>query len=127
MLKSDPSTWSDARHRKGVAAERLAARLLEREGYRVLEQRFRHHRHDVDLVARRGDTVVFVEVKARSGRRFGRGAEAVTGLKQRELVRCAAAWLQRHGRPMDVARFDVITLERGGVTWFQNAFRPGWR
>jgi putative endonuclease len=127
VLKSDPSTWTDPRHRLGAEAEAAAARLLQREGYSVLEHRFRFQRHDVDLIARRGSTVVFAEVKARAGRGFGRGTEAVTARKQRELVRTAAVWLSRHGRPNDVARFDVITIERGRLDWVQNAFRPGWR
>lgn len=127
MLKSDPSTWSDPRHRAGADAERLAADLLRQGGYAVIEQRFRHHRHDIDLVARRGTTVVFVEVKARTSSRFGGAALAVTPLKQLELVRAAAAWLQRHGRPGDVARFDVITFQGGQPAWLQGAFRPGWR
>lgn len=127
MLKSDPETWTDPRHREGERAERLAAELLQADGYRILEQRFRVHRHDVDLVARRGSVVVFVEVKARASDAFGSGPEAVTPRKQRELVRAASAWLQRHGRPEDVARFDVITVRGLKVDWMQNAFRPGWR
>jgi putative endonuclease len=127
MLKSDPSTWSDPRHVEGVRAEELAAGLLRRDGYRILEHRFRLGHHDVDLVARRGSIVVFVEVKARSGRRFGHGTEAVTARKQRDLARAASAWLQRHGRREDVARFDVVTVDGARVEWLQNAFRPGWR
>lgn len=127
MLKSDPQTWTDPRHRLGVDAERQAIALLRREGYQVLAHRWRLHRHDVDVIARRGGVVVFVEVKARQRSAFGRGLEAVTGKKQHELVRAAAGWLQRRGRPGDVARFDVIVVEGGRMAWIQNAFRPGWR
>jgi putative endonuclease len=127
LLKSDPATWSDPRHRLGEAAERRVARLLARAGYRVLEQRFRLHHHDVDLVARAGSVVVFVEVKARAGPGHGRAAEAVTARKQHALARAAEAWLQRWGRRGDVARFDVVTVEAGRVHWVQDAFRPGWR
>lgn len=127
MLKSDPSTWTDPRHVEGVRAEELAAGVLRRDGYRILEHRFRLGHHDVDLVARRGTTVVFVEVKSRSGGRYGQGREAITARKQRDLTRAAAAWLQRRGRRTDVARFDVVTVDGGRVEWLQNAFRPGWR
>ena len=127
MLKSDPASWSDPRHRDGAEAEALAADLLRREGYRVLEQRYRFHRHDIDLVARGGRTVVFVEVKLRRDARFGSAVEAITGRKRRDLVRAATAWLQRNGRPDDVARFDVIAVDGARVVWIQNAFRPGWR
>ena len=127
MLKSDPNTWTDPRHRAGAEAESQAADLLRRDGYAVIEQRFRHRRHDIDLVARRGTVVVFVEVKARSSDRFGSAAQSVTSTKQLALVRAASAWLQRHGRPGDVARFDVITVQQGRLSWLQGAFRPGWR
>lgn len=127
MLKSDPTSWTDPRHRAGAEAEARAAEILRREGYRVLEQRYRFLRHDIDLVARQGRTVVFVEVKLRNDQRFGSAAEAITGRKRRELVRAASAWLQRHGRHDDVARFDVFTVDGKQIVWLQNAFRPGWR
>ena len=127
MFKSDPSTWSDARHRQGAAAEDLAANLLCREGYDIVERRFRFHRHDVDLVARKGSVVVFVEVKSRHSDRYGAAVEAVGWRKQKELVRAASAWLQRSGRPGDVCRFDVVTVEGPRVEWLQSAFRPLWR
>jgi putative endonuclease len=127
MLRSDPATWTDPRHLEGLRAERLAAELLRREGYEVIEHRYRHHRHDVDLVARRGSIVVFVEVKARRGQEFGSPLQAVTPRKQQSLWRAAASWLQRYGRPGDAARFDVISVEGDRVEWLQSAFRPGWR
>jgi putative endonuclease len=127
MLKSDPGTWRDPRHRLGVAAERLAARALADHGYRVLEHRFRYGRHDVDLVARRGAVIVFVEVKARSGDRFGAASEAVTARKQAALARSASVWLARHRCVRDAVRFDVITVRDGRLEWLQDAFRPGWR
>ena len=127
MLKSDPCTWTDARHRDGVAAEVLVTGVMRAQGYEILEHRFRHHRHDVDLVARRGAVVVFVEVKARSDSRFGTPAQSVTPRKRLELVRAAGAWLQRHGRPGDCCRFDVIAVQGARVEWLQSAFRPGWR
>ena len=127
MLKSDPSTWKDARHRAGVEAERRAAEAMRMQGYQVLEQRFRFGHHDVDLVARRGAVVVFVEVKSRSGAAFGAPSEAVTARKQADLVRAASVWLARHRTAWDAVRFDVITVENGRLEWLQDAFRPGWR
>ena len=127
MLKTDPATWTDPRHREGARAESLAADVMTRDGFTIVEQRFRFHRHDVDLVARRGSLVVFVEVKARRGDRFGSGLEAVGWRKQRELARAASAWLQRHGRAGDVCRFDVMSVTGGRVSWVQSAFRPLWR
>ena len=127
MLKTDPSTWTDPRHRAGVAAELAAADLLRGQGYRILEHRWRFHRHDVDLIARFGATVVFVEVRARSTDRFGSPAESVTGRKRALLVRSAASWLQKYGLPGDIARFDVVAVQGDRLDWLQSAFRPGWR
>ena len=127
MFKSDPATWSDPRHREGARAEQLAADLLRREGYHIVEQRFRFRRHDVDLVARKGGVVVFVEVKSRLSQRYGAAVEAIGWRKQRELARAASAWLQRSGRPGDVCRFDVVTVEGAKLEWLQAAFRPLWR
>ena len=127
MLKSDPRTWKDPRHRAGAQAETLAAAAMRVQGYQVLEQRFRYRHADVDLVARRGAVVVFVEVKARADERFGAAAEAVTARKQANLVRAASVWLARHARPWDAVRFDVITVTDGKLEWLQDAFRPGWR
>jgi putative endonuclease len=127
MLKSDPSTWKDPRHREGAEAEALAAAAMRVQGYQVLEQRFRYRHSDVDLVARRGTVVVFVEVKSRADDRYGSAAEAVTARKQANLVRAASVWLSRHARPWDAVRFDVITVTDGKLEWLQDAFRPGWR
>jgi putative endonuclease len=127
VLKTDPCTWSDPRHRAGVQAELAAAELLRGQGYVILEHRWRFHRHDVDLVARFGATVVFVEVRERSSDRYGSAAASVTARKQALLTRAATAWLQRHGLPGDTARFDVVAIQGDRVDWLQGAFRPGWR
>ncbi len=127
MIKTDPRTWTDKRHRDGAAAEDRAAKLLIANGYVIIERRFRLHRHDIDIVARKGSTVVFVEVKLRWTRRYGTAVEAVFSKRQREMVRGASAWLQRHGKPGDVARFDVVAIQAGELEWIQSAFRPLWR
>ena len=127
MIKSDPNAWTDPRHRRGLEAEERAKALMIENGYVVLEQRYRWHRHDIDLVARRGSTVVFVEVKVRETVRYGAAVETIYPSKQRDLVRAASAWLQRHGKPGDVARFDVVAIQSGKLQWIQSAFRPLWR
>ncbi len=89
-------------------------------------------RLEVDLVARKGCLVSFVEVKTRCGSSFGSPLEAITWTKKREIVRVASAWTDRFGQPTDVYRFDVIgvTLIGGGrwrVQHVEDAFRAGWR
>jgi len=131
-VKSDPATWKDARHRRGLTGELVAKRFLEAVGYRVLAHRFRIGRSEIDLIIRHGAVVAFVEVKTRSSAVFGSPLEAVTWAKQREIAKVAECWMDRHGNPTDEFRFDVVgvTLTSGGRATVQHvadAFRPGWR
>ena len=130
-IKSDPRAWKDARHRRGLAGERAAIRFLTARGWRILEHRFRMGRLEIDLVARRGLLVAFVEVKTRRGERFGSPLTAVGWAKRRELHRVATAWVDRFGRPSDVYRFDVIGVTaspcRTSIEHVEDAFRPEWR
>ena len=126
-VHSDPADWTDPRHRQGLAAELQAIRYLESRGWTVVAHRFRAGRIELDIVARRGALVAFVEVKARRGGAFGTPFEAVTGAKRREMVKAARVWIDRHGLPSDVYRFDCIGLADGKLDHLEDAFRPGWR
>ena len=99
----------DPRRALGTLGETLAARHLEREGYRIVGRNVRADGVEIDLIARRGPWIVFVEVKMRRSRQHGSPEEAVDPRKQQRLRRGARAWLAtaRAGRP----RFDVIALE----------------
>jgi putative endonuclease len=111
----------------GAMGERVAERWLRRRGWRVIQRRFRSGHRDIDLVAERDGTVAFVEVKARRGKEFGDPVEAVHWRKQRELARSAAVWIDRHGRPTDSYRFDVIGVLLEGnsvrIKHIENAFQ----
>jgi putative endonuclease len=126
-VRSDPRGWRDARQRHGLAAERQAMRYLATQGWVVLAHRWRVGHTEIDVIARRGPVVAFVEVKARRGPGFGSPFEAVTGAKRRELVKAARAWVDRHGRPDDIYRFDCIGVTDAGLEHLADAFRPGWR
>lgn len=98
----------------GELGERIAARWLEHAGWRVIARRFRSGRRDIDLVVERDGVVAFVEVKARTGDAFGSPVEAVHRRKQRELLKSAQTWIDRHGKAGDTYRFDVFgVLLRG--------------
>ena len=86
---------------------------LLRHGWRIEAHRFRLGRHDLDLVARRGSLVAFIEVKARRSFRFGHAAESVGARKRAVLTRLAQHWQARFGFSDDRYRFDVITVEPG--------------
>jgi putative endonuclease len=106
------SEWTDPRHVRGLLGERAAARWLRSRGWELLAHRFRVGRHDLDLVARRAGIVAFIEVKTRTGNGFGSPIEAIGWRKRLILAQLGEAWRERHGRPDESFRFDVV-----GVVW----------
>jgi putative endonuclease len=106
--------WTDARHRRGYAGERLAMAHLLQSGWRIEAHRFRLGHHDVDLVARQGNLVAFIEVKTRRSLRFGCPEESLPPRKLAVLTRLAELWRVRFGYPSDRYRFDVIAVQVEG-------------
>lgn len=106
--------------------EDLACAELRRRGYAILARRYRTRHGEIDVVAREGETVVFVEVKARRDEAFGGGGAAVTGWKQQRIVRMATDYLARRGLLDAPCRFDVVTVQfdagRPRVEVFTHAF-----
>lgn len=101
---------------RGSAAEAIAERWLEGRGYRVVERNVSTRSGEIDLVARDGDTLCFVEVKARAGDRFGPAIAAVDWRKRRRLARAAALYLAR--TPWDgPSRFDVLGMDLRAEGW----------
>jgi len=116
----------DDRQRLGELGEDLACRELRRRGYAILARRYRTRHGEIDIIARDGPTIVFVEVKARRGRAFGRAVEAVTRTKRRRLVLMAGDYLACRTRRDGPCRFDVVEVDVGesgtGVTVYPAAF-----
>ena len=94
----------------GKSGEDLACRELERRGYAIVARRFRVRSGELDIIARDGAVMVFVEVKTRAGRRFGEAAEAVTAAKQRRIALLANEYLLRHRMSDCPCRFDVVSV-----------------
>ena len=126
-LRSDPAGWRDPRQRRGLEGEQRAIHYLQARGWAIAAHRFRVGRIEIDLVARRGPLVAFIEVKVRRSDTFGSPLEAVTAGKRRELTRAAHAWVDRFGRRGDIYRFDCIGIAGGRLAHVEDAFRPGWR
>ncbi len=126
-----PDLWSDARHRDGLEAERIAAEWLVHRNWQVVASRYRMGRHDLDLVIRRGPRVVFVEVKWRHGVTCGAAEEAVGRRKRRVIEQVAWSWILRYGQSGDEYRFDVVAmngpLQRCRINHIEDAWRPGWK
>jgi putative endonuclease len=102
---------TDARQSRGKLGEDLACAELERRGYAILDRRYRSRFGEIDIVARCGEEIVFVEVKARAGDQFGDGADAVTQGKQRRVSQMAVDYLARHHLHDRPCRFDVVTVD----------------
>ena len=97
----------------GQYGEELAAQHLQAAGLELLDRNWRCREGELDIVARDGDTVVFVEVKARSGTGFGEPAEAVGAVKARRIRGLAARWLVEQRPPhCPQLRFDVVSVVR---------------
>jgi len=120
------SGMSRSRVMLGKIGEDLACRELEGRGYAILARRYRQRAGELDIIARDGPTVVFVEVKAREGREFGDAVEAVTSLKRRRMTRVALEYLVRHRLTHCPCRFDVVSIhmenEQPVIELYQNAF-----
>jgi len=107
--------------RFGAAAEERAAGHLAALGFTILERNLRGPGGEIDIVARDGDTIVFVEVKARATRTFGSALGAVDARKRARIRAVAADYLQVVA-PGARARFDVLTFEGGTFRHHRNAF-----
>jgi putative endonuclease len=120
------------KQRAGDAAEDAACAHLVANGCTILARNARFREGELDIVAREGGTLLFVEVRLRSGARFGGAGASVDAFKRKRLVRAAQHWLQQtygaqpHGarrQGWPPCRFDVVTADGGGVTnWIRDAF-----
>ncbi|HED04101.1 MAG TPA: YraN family protein [Candidatus Fraserbacteria bacterium] len=108
----------------GRQAEDRAADYLRLRGYQIVCRNYRWRGGEIDLIAREGDCLVFVEVKARRGRGYGLPEEAVTPHKQHKLVRTARRYLTEHPTALAL-RFDVVALSGGEARLHKNAFSAG--
>jgi len=126
--KDGRQAFADAAHNraKGNTAEDLAAAWLERQGYVIAERNVRTDAGEIDVVAREGETLCFVEVKARASDVHGPAIAAVTPSKQRKIVRAASLYLMLRDLRDVPCRFDVLGLDPNPDGWtytlLRNAF-----
>jgi len=118
---------ADARAVAGRAAEDLAARFLDGQGLHVVARNFRTKRGEIDLVARDGATLVFVEVRFRRSESHGGAAESITAAKQARMVAAAQVFLLRQ-RGDPPCRFDAILLDAldpARIDWRRDVIASG--
>jgi putative endonuclease len=117
---------SDPRQALGISGEDIACAELQRRGYAIVERRHRTRFGEIDIIAKDGLTIVFVEVKARMTQEFGGAAAAMTGWKQRRIARMALDYLARQKLHDCPCRFDVVAIDfdqsEPRVIVYSNAF-----
>ncbi len=117
-----------ASQKNGAKGERRAVLYLRMHGYRILERNYLFGHKEIDIIARKGDVIAFIEVKSRSGKQGIPGAMSVTESKKRNIVTAAKAYAAQKGIEKKVLRFDIIEAdldERSpfrGITHYENAF-----
>lgn len=111
------------KRKTGGRYEQIAAEFLRQNGFRILEQNFFTRFGEIDIVAREQDYLCFVEVKYRTGYKYGYAAEAVNYTKQRTICRVAMVYMKaRRLAPTTPVRFDVVTIQGDDIRLFRNAF-----
>ena len=110
----------------GKKGESDAVRYLKKRGYRILETNYRIKLGEIDIIARDGKTIVFVEVKARRSTRYGHPKWAITPKKKRNMSMVALYYLKSTRQIGEKARFDVVTIspenDAAGIEITKNAF-----
>lgn len=118
---------SNERISLGQKGEQLAAGLLKKEGYRILECNYRGRLGEVDMIAEDGDCLVFVEVKTRRSLTCGHPLESIDLRKQRQLIKVAREYLAQKGWEERFCRFDAVSVlqsngEQPRLELVKNAF-----
>lgn len=107
----------------GTAYEKRAGAYLEQHGYKVIEYNFQSRQGEIDIIAKDGEYLVFVEVKYRTDSHAGNPFEAVNRSKQRTISKVASYYCLTHGYGVDTpCRFDVVAVLGEKIELIQNAF-----
>jgi putative endonuclease len=107
---------------QGRKGERIACRFLLRQGFDVLARRYRSRSGELDIIAFEKETLVFVEVKSRSSKKFGEPWEFVDWQKQQILRRTAEGFIADHDLGQYAYRFDIVSVVGKEVSLYRNAF-----
>jgi putative endonuclease len=94
----------------GAVAEELAAKYLTGKGYRIIHRNYRNKIGEIDIIAMHKGTLVFIEVKSKTGTGFGTPLEAITRAKSRKLIRVAEGYLIEHPDSPEDWRIDAIGI-----------------
>jgi putative endonuclease len=95
----------------GILGEKLAREFLKKKGYKILETNFRCREGEIDIVAKRKDYLVFIEVRTKTSTSFGTPEESITVLKKEKLVNLALAYINSHQDLPVLWRIDFVAVE----------------
>ena len=120
---------SDTRISLGKKGEDIATAHLKKNGFQIITRNYRQKSGEIDIIARDGEWLVFIEVKTRKSLRFGHPFEAVTQKKQNQIGRVALDYMTRNKLLDHAVRFDVISImvNRDGkadIEHLPNCFEP---
>jgi len=114
----------------GKQGEEIAVEFIRKKGYKVLETNWRHRKAEIDIIAKKEEVLIFIEVKSRTNTYFGRPEVYVDAKKQQLIVDAASVYMEQVGHEWEV-RFDIIAVLfhneiHQSVDHFKDAFFPGW-
>ena len=108
---------------RGATAEALAAQILTERGYCIVERNFRCASGELDIVARDGEILCFVEVRSRADAQFGHPVETIDRRKQRQVARIAMHYIAQRNPSFERSRFDVVAITGNEILVIQDAWR----
>lgn len=114
----------------GKKGEELAVNFLIKHGYEILEKNWRYRRSEIDIIARKDDILIFIEVKARSDDHFGRPESFVSDRKKVLMIDASNIYMEQINHDWEI-RFDIISVLFHNhiyqtIEHFKDAFFPGW-
>ncbi|WP_457624456.1 YraN family protein [Persephonella sp.] len=109
-------------YEKGRLFEDRAVDFLKSSGYEIIGRNFKTRYGEIDIIARDGDTVVFVEVRYRKSSAFGSPEETINLRKIKKIIRAANRYISMKGLENTDIRFDVIAMDEDGIRHIKNAF-----
>ena len=99
------------RRETGILGEKLARNFLEKQGYQIWETNYRCGEGEIDIIARHGDYLVFIEVRTKRSREFGSPEESITRTKAKRLLATASHYQQTHHNLPSSQRIDFVAVE----------------
>jgi len=111
-----------SRNAKGEEGEDVVVDYLMQNSFDIIERNYRFGKKEIDIIARKNDLIVFVEVKLRTGKKFGVGLESIDYKKRKNIKVASVYYLLSHGFEEVSVRFDVASVDDGKLTYIENAF-----